>query len=120
VPVPWGKQLEGILVGAFGDRVAIGFLFRQLKPVTPEEVRLCIKENRQLFAEVPEEDWQNYRKLASTVNPKRLTNEIIIKEFRKRRLDLLNVIWSIPEGRPWIYGQVNILREKLGLPKEST
>ena len=120
MPAPWWKQLEGIAVGAFGDKIAIGFLFGQMKDVTTDEVRLCIIEKRQLFAEVSDEDWQNYRKLASTVNPQRLTNEIIIKEFRKRRLDLLNVIWSIPEGRPWIYGQVNILREKLGLPKEST
>jgi hypothetical protein len=116
--VPLAKRLKGIMVGAFGDRVAIGFLFAKLNPVTPDEVRLCIKENRQLFAKVNEEDWQSYRKLASTVNPQRLTNEIIIKEFRKRRLDLLNVIWSIPEGCPWIYEQVNILRERLGLPRE--
>jgi hypothetical protein len=116
----WADQLEGTLVGAFGDQVAIGFLFGKLKKVTPDDIYLAIKENKQLFAEVKEEEWERYRKLSRKGHPEKLTNAVLIQKFRKRRPDLLNVIWNIPQGRPWIYFQLNILREKLGLPKETS
>ncbi len=118
--VDWADQLEGVIVGAFGDKAAIGFLFGKLKGVTPDDIYLCIKENRQLFADVKDEEWIKYRKLARKGNADRLTNEVLIKEFRKRRTDLLDVIWNVPQGRPWIYGQLNILREKLGVLKDAS
>jgi hypothetical protein len=116
----WAVELEGILVGAFGDKVAIGFLFGKLKKITPDDIYTSIKENKQLFADVKDEEWIKYRRLAKKGHADRLTNEVLIKAFRRKRCDLLNVIWNLPQGRPWIYGQVNILREKLGLPLETS
>lgn len=110
------EHVGQMLIGGWGVRVAIGYLFGLLKPVTPEIVYSYITESRPLFIEVPGEEWEKWRSLAKTAKLNDITTERVIAEFRKRRPDLLQVIINSPSGMTWVETQVSELHQKLSSP----
>lgn len=106
-------KVSHILVGGWGQRVAIGYLFGFLEAVTPEEVYAYINEKRPLFPNVSDGDWGKWRKLARQAGLEEITADRIIAEFQQRRLDLLQVVYNTPGGMEWVQAQVTTLHEKL-------
>lgn len=107
------ERVGRILIGGFGDRVAIGYLFGYLEEVTPDELYSYIKDNKSLFENVSEEDWAKWRGLARTARIGEITLERILKEFRKRRFDLVSVIENCDPEQAWIEAQVSELHKKI-------
>ncbi len=108
------QEASGVLIGAFGDRVAFGYLFRKLKPVTPDEVCQMIRAGQPLFP--LDVNWDEWRGLLQKNGLTRhVTIERLTAEFEKRRPDLCSAVRSEPNGQSWFNGQVRELRIKLGI-----
>lgn len=130
---PWEENLDKFLnsnfatvvLGGFGDKIAIALIFNKLKEfeIGPDEVHDLIVQNEQLFAQVRDAEWRHYTakygQYIQRLNSSRLTDAALLKAFRKKRPDLLNVIMTIPGGLAWLHAQLNLLRDKLGIPQET-
>lgn len=114
-------EFEGGFVAAWGDKFGFAYLFRKLKPVTPDMVRAYITENRLLFDEVNDGDWPRWRQMLESYNLTRyITKERFVQEFQKRRPDLYEMISSEANGPVWLDTQVVTLRIKLGIDAQVT
>jgi hypothetical protein len=110
------ESLEQVLGIAIGDKVALGYLFHALKPVTPESVCERIRSNSSLFDGVQNTDWPKWRELINKYKlGKYITIERLTTEFQNRRPDLYNAAQTEPNGPAWFDSQVTTLRVRLGL-----
>lgn len=110
------KSVSAFMMGAWGDRIAFTYLFRQLKGVTPDMLSGLVKDNKPLFAEVPETEWPKYRELVEKYSLSIcITRERFATEFQARRSDLAKVVLDEPNGPAWFNSQVTTIRVKLGL-----
>lgn len=108
-------KFGGILAAGFGDGIVVGFLMGLLDDTTPDDCYDFISQDKPLFPEVSDEDWQKYGKLAKKVNLDHVDTARIIDEFRKYRPDLLSVICNTPNGYNWLDEQVLVLKARLNL-----
>ncbi len=107
-------EAAAVLVGAWGDRIAFGYLFRKLKPVTATDLAQMVAEAQPLFPQ--EVDWHEWCDLLERHNLlQHVTKERITQEFQKRRPDLVEAIKSDPNGMAWFDHQLRTLRINLGL-----
>lgn len=108
------QEASGVLIGAFGDRVAFGYLFKKLKPVTPDEVCQMIRDGQPLFP--MDVDWEKWKGLLYKNGLTRhVTLERLTAEFEKRRPDLCAAVRNETTGQAWFNKQVKELRVNLGL-----
>jgi len=108
----------GILRGGWGEKVAIGILFGYLDPITPQQVYEYISSQKDLLANLSEEEWAHYKKLAEGMPLSNIDTTRVLLELKKRRLDLLSIILNTPNGEKWCSDQIDRLREKLGVLTE--
>lgn len=102
-----------------GDKVVIGFLFGYVKAITPVMLFSYVEDSQPLLQNVKDSDWEMWRVVARLAKLKDISKECILKEFEKRRLDLLGVIINHPNGDQWLEHQLTILQERLGLPPKN-
>lgn len=111
----WLERIGGFLTGAFGGRFAVGMLIGLMDDITPFQCYESIKENKDLFPGLTEEDWQKVRQFITRAGIEEIDLVTIRKQFQRRRPDLLSVIINHPNGEDWLNNQVIRLRAKLGL-----
>jgi len=108
-------KLSGILGGAFGSDVAVGFLMGFISDITPSKCYQFIRDGNTLFPNVSDSEWREFSNMAKKANLGDITLDRIICEFRKYRPDLLSVVINHPRGEEWLGEQFNILKSKLQL-----
>lgn len=108
-------RFGGILASSFGDRALIGFLFGMMQDITPQQCYEFVRDNKDLFSDISEQDWERIRNVTNRINLDTIDTERLIKEFRKFRPDLLQVIVNYPDGIDWVERQVTKLKSKLSL-----
>ena len=101
--------------GGWGDKIAIGVLIGYLEPITPQQVYEYISSQSNLFDNLSEEDWENYRELIQGINLSSLDTPRLLLELKKRRQDLLQIITNTPGGMEWVNNEVKGLRDNLGI-----
>lgn len=109
-------EAKGVLIAGWGDRMAFGYLFRKLRPVTPDIVREYIKTNKSLFGDLPESEWPQWRAMLEEYKLTRhITKERFVAEFQKHRPDLFKLMEEEPNGPAWLDAQVATIRIRLGI-----
>lgn len=108
------EKVGQILVGGFGDRVAVGVIFGLIEDLTPMQCYNYINENTDLVAKVSEDDWTEARRVTKSISLDEITVQRIIDELRRNRLDLLGVILNTPGGVEWVIAQLDNVKAKLG------
>lgn len=109
------EKFGGILVGAFGNEAMVGLLMGLLEDVTPLRCYEFIRDNKPLYPNVSDDDWEKYSAMVKDANLDDISVDRIRAELRKHRPDLLSVIINHPGGLVWFDGQVKIIKSKLGL-----
>jgi len=104
-----------ILRGGWGEKIAIGILIGYLEPITPQQVYEYISSQKDLFDNLPDEEWAHYRELAENASLSNIDTARVESELNKRRNDLFQIITNTPGGLEWLDKQTTRLREKLGL-----
>lgn len=99
----------------WGDKIAIGILIGYLDPITPQQAYEYISSRKNLFDNLSEQEWEHYRELAKGTALFKIDTARILKELKKRHLDLSQIITNTPGGVEWLDNEVKRLREKLGL-----
>ena len=108
------QEARTFLLGSFGDRVAFGYLFHQLKEVTPDDVLDFIDTGTPLFD--GDVDWTKWGELIRDNNLGRhVTIERLSAEFEKRRPDLCRCVRAHPAGEKWFREQIATVRQNLGI-----
>lgn len=102
-----------IIAAGFGNRILVGIFVGLLNNVTPARAYEYIKDNLKLGYWLSDDDWKKYSRMAKSANVGDMTTEDIIKELRKKRLDILGVILNHPDGEKWLDNQVIGLKKKL-------
>ena len=104
--------------GGWGGKIAIGILIAYLETVTTEQVLENISSQKDLFDNIPEEEWVHYRETVEGMSISSIDTPQVTAELKKRRLDLLQIITNTKGGVEWLENQLTQLREKLGLLTE--
>jgi len=108
--------LGKILTSGWGSGVLLGILVGYLDNVTPEQCYKYIRDDKPLFQNVADEDWEGYRGMAQDAHAGEILNkETLILTLREHRLDLLSVIINHPGGEDWFDRQLVEVREKLAV-----
>jgi len=107
------EKVGQILVGGFGDRIAVGVIFGLIEELTPMQCYNYINENTDLVAKVNDDNWVEARKATKSIDLDGITVQRIIDELRKNRLDLLGVILNTPGGVEWVIAQLDKTKAKL-------
>jgi hypothetical protein len=83
--------------------------------VTPDQCYAFINNDKPLFPDVTDDQWAKFSSLAKKANLGDIDTDRIIKEFRKHRIDLLQVVYNHEHGLEWLDKEVSRLRSKLNL-----
>lgn len=111
----WLERVGGFLTGAFGPRFAIGALIGLIDDITPFQCYEFIRDNKDLFPDLTEDDWGKVREFMQKAHLGDIDIEQVRKQFKRRRPDLLQVIVNQPNGEEWLANQITRLRVKLGI-----
>jgi hypothetical protein len=111
----WLERFGGFLGGAFGPRFAIGGLIALMDDITPFQCYEFIRDNKDLFPDMTEEDWQKVRDFMEKAHLEDIDVEQVRKQFQRKRPDLLSVIVNDPRGETWLNNQIGRLKSKLGI-----
>lgn len=109
----WLDRVGGFVVGAFGPRFAIGALIGLMDDLTPFQCYEFIRDNKDLFPDLTEDDWTKVRGFMQKAHLENIDIEQVRKQFKRRRPDLLQVIVNQPNGEEWLNNQMVRLKAKL-------
>ena len=104
-----------IVRSGWGEKISIGILIGHLESVTPQQVHEYISSQKDLFDNISEEEWEHYQKMVEGISISNIDTARVRVELNKRRNDLYSIILNTPNGEKWLSGQIDRLKEKLGL-----
>lgn len=103
-----GKGTKSVI----GDRLIMGYLFGLIEDETPGKWVKCIYDDTTPF-EVTDEEWKSYAEQAGGIKLDDITLELVEKELKKHRADLMDVIEHTYGGHAWLEKQINFAKSKL-------
>ena len=107
------RRAERILLGGWGQELALGALTSLLDDISPQEAYRYIEDGRDM---VPE-DLSQYKRLAARVDIlKILQVKKVLDTISSQRPDLASIILNHPGGMAWLERQVRLARERLTGP----
>lgn len=104
------EQVGSILALGFGDRVAIGVIVGMITDVTPMQCYEAIVNKTDLTEKVDADVWDDVRGIAKNIDLEVVNTDMVLKELRRKRLDLLSIIINVPGGVEWVTWQIDKAR----------
>ncbi len=104
-----------VALGGWGDRIILGFLFGKLSDVTPEQFSQAADKGSPLIQGVSDQDWQEWAELARMAHVEKVTFDQLLDMCGKKRPDLLEVLVTNSNARPWLVNQLAEIKVKLGI-----
>jgi len=108
------EALGKILAFGFGPDVLKGFIPAYLGRIDLDSCLDYINNNKDLLANVSDEDWVILRKVANAAKLE-ISTKSVMAELEKSRPDLWAIIYNTPGGLDWIDCQINNCRQRLGI-----
>jgi len=109
-------NLKMFLATGFGEDFLIGILIGYLKRIRLPDCIDFIDNNKDLLAEVTEQNWVRFRTFAKHIKLENITVERVISELRNERPDVLSIIINHPAGKRWLSDTVDRVHANLKPP----
>lgn len=104
------EQVGSILALGFGDRFAVGVIVGMISDVTPMQCYDSIINKTDLTEKVDAGTRDEVRRIAKNIDLDAVNTDMVLKELRNKRLDLLSIIINTPGGVEWVSWQIEKAR----------